>query len=93
VKRAEHSGWLLETAESHVPAVTHKPYRAWVSDPQRFVVGYACSATEADAVRAALYDAGRHYRKDRGALAGLELEYFGPGGILPPPAAQHGRCP
>jgi hypothetical protein len=91
VKRAEFKRWLLETAVSSQPLpVTSRPHRAWVSDPERFVVGYACGDTEADAVRAALADAGRHYRKDVNALAGLEDECFGPEGTLVPPH-QRGR--
>ena len=89
MKRAEYQGWLLETGASQEP---QKPYRAWVSDPKRFVVGYAGGATEADAVRAALHDAGHHYRKDMDALAGLEAEYFGPCGMLAPPQPGRARC-
>jgi hypothetical protein len=87
VERAKYNGWLLETAES---SEGQKPHRAWISDPKRFVVGYASGHTEPDAVRAALHDAGHHYRKDMDALAGLEAEYFGPCGMLAPP--QPGRA-
>jgi hypothetical protein len=45
-----------------------------VSNPQRYVVGYAIGDTEADAVRAARIDAGSHYRADLDALAALEKE-------------------
>ncbi|MBV9123698.1 MAG: hypothetical protein JO112_10110 [Planctomycetes bacterium] len=89
MKRAEFNGWLLETAEL---SERSRPYRAWVSDSQRFVAGYASGGTEADAVRAALLAAGNHYRKDLEALAGLEKEYFGAAGMLgPSPAQGQGR--
>ncbi len=83
VKVAEHNDWLLETAVSseRVPS-SQKPHRAWVSNPERYVVGYAIGDTEADAVRAALIDAAGRCRKDLGALAGLEKEYFGLAGLL-----------
>jgi hypothetical protein len=79
VKRAEYNGWLLETADA---TEGHKPHRAWISDPKRYVVGYAGGATEADAVRAAFHAASHHYRIDLDALAALEQEYFGPEGML-----------
>jgi hypothetical protein len=92
VKRAEYNGWLLETAQSSQPEPgSTKPHRAWISDPQRFIVGYACGDTEPDAVRAALVDAGSHYRKDMDALAGLEADYFGPSGMLARTPSGRGR--
>jgi hypothetical protein len=87
VKRAESKDWLLETAVTEEQPGWRKPHRAWISDPRRFVVGYAVGDTEADAVRAALLDAGSHYRKDMDALVALEAAYFGPGGMLAPSAA------
>ena len=78
-KRAEYNGWLLGIA---VTPERRKSHQAWVSDPQRFVLGYATAAREPDAVRAAMINAGVHPRKNVDALAGLETEYFGPAGML-----------
>ena len=73
---AQAADWLLEVAASH------DGHRAWISDPQRYVVGFGKGSCQVDAVRAALFDAGTHYRADHDALAAMEKSYFGQCGSL-----------
>jgi hypothetical protein len=94
MKRTEFKGWLLETAVLSEPdAIACMPHLAWVSEPRRFVVGYARGATEAEAVRGALFNANHHFRKDPDALAGLMAEFFGPAAMLTLPPLPCGRQP
>jgi hypothetical protein len=92
---AKWNDWVLETAAARHRGldgiVIGTEFRAWVSDPARFVVGFATSPySMGDAVRLALVDASAHYRKDCDALAGLEGEFFGPTGMLATMACANG---
>jgi hypothetical protein len=80
----EREGWVLETARPGYADRDAQPWRAWVSDTSRHVVGFGRGAGEGDAVRAALSDAGHHYLSDADVLSGFEREYFGDGGELIP---------
>jgi hypothetical protein len=85
MNRATYNGWLLETASGNFARCDGSrttQVRAWVSSPDRILVGYGSGACQVDAVRMALVDAGSHWAKDCDALTGLEAEYFGPLGML-----------
>ncbi len=69
-------GWLLEIGQRA------DGWTAWVSDAQRYVVGFGRGGNSRDAVRQALTDAAHHYRKDFDQLTALETAYFGTAGMV-----------
>ncbi len=73
---ATHHNWLLETGRFGFREAL--PFAAWVSDPQRFVVGYGRGKCEVDAVRAALAFVMRAspYADTADHVTGLKQAYF-----------------
>lgn len=63
--------WILETA------VTASGHNAWVSDPDRQVVGFGRAKDLADAAAAAINDAFNHDPSHQRVISCLSAEYFG----------------